>query len=52
MRFPDPEGRDLVDTMTQVILYLSKKERRLVHTMNREFDRDFSEYERGREGVK
>jgi phage terminase large subunit-like protein len=39
--FPDPEGRDLVDTMTQVILYLSKKERRLTHTMSRSFEADF-----------
>lgn len=41
--FPNAEGRDLVDTMTQVILYLSKKERRLVHVMNRSFENDFSE---------
>lgn len=38
--FPNAESRDLVDTMTQVILYLAKERGMLTHDMDVDFTRD------------
>lgn len=41
--FPKGESRDVVDTLTQGMLYLSKKVKMLTHVMNPRFERDASE---------
>lgn len=41
--FPNSESRDLVDTMTQAILYLSKKVKILKHVMDPRFEREHNE---------
>lgn len=41
--FPKAESRDIVDTMTQAFLYMTKKAKLLTHVMNPRFERDQSE---------
>lgn len=41
--FPNSESRDLVDTMTQALLYLSKKVKILKHVMDPRFERGIDE---------